>query len=94
MWFDATILYYMKEALNYNDEDFQRLGRFNAKFNIFTRFFLRHLISLNMTAKQIPKMWRTYYTVGELENPEYSEEKKYSILRVINFPNLPKIVRF
>lgn len=89
IWFDAVVLLAMQKFLNYDDEKFQRLGRSNFESNALTRFLMRYFVSLDATGKQVPRMWKKYYTVGDLSNPEYSNEKKYSVLRLENFAPLP-----
>lgn len=89
IWFDAIILLTMERLLNYDAEKFQRLGRSNFETNILTRFLMRYFVSLDKTGKEVPNMWKKYYTVGDLSNPEYSNEKRYSVLRLENFVPLP-----
>ncbi len=90
IYFDGIIMLAIYKLLNYDDQKLQEMGRANAKFNIFIRIFMKYLVSFDRLSKEIPKMWKSYYTVGDLYAPEYSREKKYFILRLENFTPLPK----
>lgn len=86
LWINTVVLLAMKRLLNYNYEKFQKLGGFNARHNIFTRIFMRYFASMDMAAEKAQEIWNSYYTVGKLEIPEYSRDKKYAILRLEDFP--------
>lgn len=74
-----------KRLFNFDDKKLEEMGRFNAKFSLIFRFLMKHLLLLKRAAKEVPKMWRRYYTIGDLKTIEYDEEKKYVILRLENF---------
>ena len=50
---------------------------------------MKYFVSLEKIAKEAPKMWRRYHTVGDPKVVEFSEEKRYGILRVENFNLVP-----
>lgn len=75
----------MKRIFGYGDEMFQKLGATNAKFSLIIRLFMKYFFSVEKVADLVPKMWRKYYTTGNLKVEEYSEEDKYAILRIRNF---------
>ena len=81
----ALTLIAIKRLFNFDNEKFQEMGRFNAKLSIIIRFFMKFFISLERTAKIVPRMWRRYYTVGNLKTVEYDIKKKYALLRLENF---------
>ena len=63
-----TILFaVIKELFNYNEKDFYEMGEFQFKMPITIRLFMRYLSSLNTVARAAPKMWETYFTIGNLE---------------------------
>lgn len=81
----ALTLIVVKGLFNFDDKKFEEMGRFNAKLSIIIRFFIRFLVSLDRAAKEVPVMWRRYYTVGSLRTMEYDEQKRYAILRLESF---------
>ena len=81
-----TILFaVIKELFNYNEKDFYEMGKFQFKMPITIRLFMRYLSSLNTVARAAPKMWETYFTIGNLEISEYNEKEKYMIVKIEDF---------
>lgn len=83
------LLLVIQEAFNFNEQDLERWGGAIVKFSIFTKIFLKYFGSLKLIAREAPKIWVKHYTIGELEMPDFSEEKKYVILRIKNFKTHP-----
>jgi len=83
--FDVISLLAIKEIFNFNEKDMERMGRLVIKFSLFIKIFMKYFASLELVTKQVPRMWREHYTVGDLETPEFSKEKKYMVLRMKNF---------
>lgn len=75
----------IKEVFNFNEEDLKRWGTSVVKFSLFMKIFMKYFGSLKLIASQVSKMWRKHYTIGKLEMPEFSEEKRYAILRLKDF---------
>lgn len=87
---EAVTLTVIKKLFKYDDKKFQEMGRFEAKAdNIILRFFFRYLVSLETVTKAVSKMWRTYFTVGDIKTVDFDEEKRYVILRLENFRFIP-----
>ena len=81
----AVMLLVAKRLFNYTDEDFQEMGGFDAKFSLILRLFMKYLVSIDKAVKEVPKMWKIYFTVGNLKVVEYDKEKKRGILRLEGF---------
>jgi hypothetical protein len=73
------------KLFNFDKEKYKELGVFAAKAPMVLRVFMRHLVSFDVIVKRAPKMWKTYYTVGEIEVPDYDKEKKYAVLRIKDY---------
>ncbi len=86
IWIGTLIFVAAERMLKYDDKNFEEMGRYNAETNPLQRFLLRHMTSIGRAGNLVSDGWRKYFTAGELENPEYSMEKKYSILRLYGFP--------
>lgn len=82
---EASTLVAVKRLFNYDDKKFQDLGRFAGKFSIIIRLFMGYLVSLDKIAKETPKMWRKYFTIGDFNMVEINKEGKYVILRIENY---------
>jgi hypothetical protein len=85
VWLIVVYMLIGKRLFNWDDEKFQEMGKLTLRSPFIIRFFLRYFVSLEKIAKEAPKMWRTYFTVGDLKTVEYDEEKKYIVLRLENF---------
>lgn len=81
----GTVQLAIKRLFNWDDKKFQEMGRFEAKTSLITRLFMRYFFSSEKIVEEAPKMWREYFTVGDLKIIEYDEEKGYSISRLENF---------
>jgi len=81
----AVNMLVIKRLFNYDDKKFQEMGKFEAKSSLIIRLFMKYFVSLERVAKESPKMWRKYYTVGDLKVPEINQEKRYIIIRIENF---------
>lgn len=80
----ATTYLVIRKLFNFDDKKFQEIGSFQAKYSFFLRIFGRHFFSYKKIAKKVPRMWRTYYTIGDL-TAEFDEKERYAILRLDNF---------
>lgn len=85
----AIFLLSIKEVFNFNEKDLERWGRSVVKFSLIMKIFMKYFASLQLVAKQIPNIFREHYTIGALEMPEFSEEKRYVILKLRNFHITP-----
>lgn len=81
----AVLLTTIKETFNFNEKDLERWGASVVKFSMLMKIFMKYFASLDLVTKQIPNIWRKHYTIGELEVFDYSEKKKFVILRLKNF---------
>ncbi len=82
---EAATLVVVKSLFNYDDKKFQELGKFAGKFSIVIRLFMGYLVSLEKIAKEVPKMWGRYFTLGDCNMVELNKEEKYVILRIENY---------
>jgi hypothetical protein len=82
---EVAVLLALKELFNFDEKKFRELGAFGSKHSLIMRVFMKYFVSLKLTANQTPKMWRGYYTTGDLKVTELDEKKKYLVMRVENF---------
>jgi hypothetical protein len=81
----AVALVVIKRLFNYDDKKFQEMGKFESKSSLIIRLFMKYFVSLDRIAKEAPRIWREYYTVGKFKVVEHDEDKKYIILRLEEF---------
>ena len=86
---DAVTLLTIKRLFNYDDKKFEEMGRFEPKISFIIRIFIKYFVSLEKAAKEVPKMWRQTFTVGELEVGEIEKEKRRGTLQLKNYRLLP-----
>jgi len=82
---DAISMLAIKELFNYDEKKFEEMGGSVVKFSLFLKVLLKYFFSIQIVAKEIPKMWQRHYTIGDLRAHEIREEKKYAILRLKDF---------
>jgi len=61
------------------------MGTSVVKFSLLMKIFMKYFGSFKLIAGEVSKMWQKHYTIGSLEMPEFSKEKRYVILREKNF---------
>ena len=81
----ALALLTIKRLFDFTDKDFQELGAFEAKASLIVRLFMKYFISLDGMVKEVPKMWRKYYSVGDFKVMDLKKEEKEVVLRIENF---------
>jgi len=81
----AVVLVIMKRLFNYDDNRFQELGKFSAKLPLLIRVFFRTFLTFKKMERNVEKMWRAFFTFGDLKMKELNREKGYLILRLENF---------
>jgi len=86
---EVVMVMSIQEVFNFSEEEIKRWGASIVKFSFFIKIFMKYFASLELISRQVPSIWRRYYTVGDLEMPEYSEKKRYVILRLKNFKMSP-----
>lgn len=82
---DALSVLSIKETFNLNDQELKELGAAAVKFSLFLKVLIKYFPSLNLLAKEAPKMWRKHYSIGDLEIVETNEKEKRAVLRIKNF---------
>jgi len=75
----------IKRIFNYDDKKFQEMGIFQLKNSLIIRVFMKYFFSLERAARELPKIWRQYFTIGEFNVVELNQEKRYLTLKLENF---------
>jgi len=68
-----------QKALGFSEKDIEQMGASAPKFSFLIKLFLQFFYSIPETIKQVPKMWKKHYTVGQL-SAEIDEDKKYAVV--------------
>lgn len=75
----------IKKLFNFKDKDFREIGKFGSKVSLIIKLFVKYFFSFDLIMKEIPRVWRMYYSIGDLKVIEYNKEKKYIVGRLENF---------
>ncbi len=86
---DNLLLTCLEKFLGFKDKDFFEMGEFHTKSSLLTRLFMRYFGSIKGIVNGAAKMWRRYFSIGDIKVIEYNEKDKYAVLRLENFLNLP-----
>ena len=82
---ETVIMLVNKKIFNYQDEDFKKLGEWTTRLPLIIRLFMKFFGSVELAAKGASRMWRTYFTVGDLKVVKLDIKKRYTILRLTNW---------
>lgn len=85
----SVTLEIIKRLFDYDEKKFREIGRFVSKISLVLKFFLKYFVSGERLTREIPKIWRKNYTVGDLEIGDYNEGEKYMTLELRNFKTHP-----
>ena len=75
----------IKKAFDFNDEKFIEMGVFSSKNSLIMRLFMKYFVSIDIMTKQASRIWKKYYTIGDLKAIELNKDKRYLILRLKDF---------
>ncbi len=75
----------IKRLFNYNDKKFQEMGDFQIKSSLIIRVFMKYFFSIDKAAKELPKIWKQFFAIGEINVTELNKEKKYLLIKLSNF---------
>lgn len=82
---EAVSLLAIHKAFGFSENDFQKMGAFEPKQSLIMRFFLKYFGSLEMLAREVPKMWRKHYTTGDIEAVTFDGKERRAVLRIKDF---------
>ena len=82
---DVISMLAIKELFNYDEKKFEEMGGSVVQFSLFLKVLMKYFLSIPTVAKEVSKMWKRHYTIGDMSVSEINEEKKYVILRLENF---------
>jgi len=81
----ALTLLSVQKLFNFKKKDFIKMGMFGSKVSLILKLFVKYFFSFDRVMKEIPKVWRKYYNVGDLKVIEYDKKKGYVVGRLENF---------
>ncbi len=89
----AVSLLAIKKVFGWDDQKIKELCGFAANISLIARLYMRFFHSVAKISEQAPKMWREYFSEGELVVRDYNEKEKYVLLEVRNFELHPVFCR-
>jgi predicted hydrocarbon binding protein len=72
----------IKNIFGFDDEKIKEMGSFAPKISLIIKFFMQYFLSLEKTVKELSKIWKEHYTVGDLQSVTVDEKNKIIILRL------------
>jgi hypothetical protein len=89
--FCSIFMLSFQSEFGWKEEDIFNLGRFSPQYSLIIKIALRHLLSLRKAFDYAPKLWRRNVDYGVLESYEFSEGKRYMILRLKEYALHPLV---
>ena len=81
----ALSLLAMKEVLGWTNKDIEENCANAAKYSFIVKIFARYFFSVRSAIKLAPKIWREYFTSGNLEVVKIDLKKKEAVFQIKNF---------
>jgi len=75
----------VEKMFGFNREKFREMGLFASRVPLAIRIFMKYFGSFDILSKAAPRMWRTYYTTGNLKVVEHNKEKRHATIRVTDY---------
>jgi len=75
----------IKKLFNFDEQEFYKMGFFNARLPIPVRLFLRYFLSLRILADHGQELWRKYYRIGNYRASDINEKEGYVISIIDDF---------
>ncbi len=82
---EAIVLLVIKRLFNYEDKKFQEIGSFHVKSSLIIRLFMKYFVSFEKMQLEAPKIWKKYFTTGELKVTSFDKERRYASFKLENF---------
>lgn len=83
--YEAITLLIGSKVFGMNEKEIMEMGSFVSKLSAIVRLFMKYLFSIELMAREAPRMWRKYYTIGDLKVVDIDGAKKYAILALENY---------
>ena len=81
----AISLLAIKQALGWDDEKLKEMFGAAVGASLIVRVFMRFFYSIKKAIDAAPKLWREYWTKGELVVTEYNSDEKKVIVQIRDF---------
>ncbi len=78
-----------KKVFGWSDDDIKEMCRFAAKTSFVVKLYLKYFYSIPRVLGKVSKMWREYWTEGNIVIKKHNEEEKRLVLRVEEFESPP-----
>jgi hypothetical protein len=87
------VLTIVKNFFDVPEEKIADVCAFHPKTPLVAKLFMKYFYSIPKIMERTQKMWREYWTIGEIDFKEYNENDKYAILQVRDFDLDPLVCR-
>jgi len=70
-----------RDLFDWSEKDIFDMGYSAPTSSFISKILMRYFLSLKRFIEEVPTYWRKHFDFGELEPHDFSEEKKYIVLR-------------
>jgi hypothetical protein len=81
----ALSLLAIRKTFDWPDEKIRELCKYAMNFSWVIKLLMKYFSSVEKVAKETPKTWSQYFTVGQALVKEYDLKKKYAIIIIKDF---------
>lgn len=81
----ALSLLAMEEIFSWSDQNIFEVGNSAPKYSVIVKLLMKYFLTPKKTFQESSKYWQKHYTVGEMDCPEFDEEKREGIVCIKDF---------
>lgn len=87
----VIIILLIKEILGLKKEDIFEMGQAGIKLSPVVKIMTKFFLSLEIVLKKASAYWKEYFDFGSLEVVDFNQEKKYAIVRLLDYKFHPDV---
>lgn len=82
---EAALLITAQKLFDYSEDKIQEMGSFGSKSSFIVRLFSKYFFSPEKSIKHGKRMWKSYFSKGDLEIKDFDPDKKHITILLKNF---------
>ncbi|MBD3208392.1 MAG: hypothetical protein GF370_02985 [Candidatus Nealsonbacteria bacterium] len=83
--YETLVLLISKRILGFDERKIAEMGSFVSKLSPIVRVFMKYFFSMDLMAKESPRLWRRYYTIGNLKTTKLDKKNKLAVLQIDDY---------
>lgn len=89
----AISLLAMKQAFGWKDKEIKKVCSFAVSASLIVRLYMKFFYSIPKLIEQVPKIWKEYFSEGELKVIDFNEDENVVVVRIEDFSLHPVYCR-